>query len=250
MQPEGTRCLVTGGSAGIGAAIVDRFLADGAAVAVVDVNEPGPEHQSRVTFVRADVTDADEMKRAAAEATDRLGGRIGVVVANAGRCKAGRLSTDPAQQLVDHFQVNTLGVLNTFAPHIAGMRTAGRGSLIAISSNCAHTPRMDLGAYCVSKAATKMLVECLALELSADGIRVNAVAPGSCDTELQRKQWAELGVSSDRQVRGDLATFRSGIPAGRLAVPTDIAQAVSFLSSPAADFIRGATLVVDGAQSL
>ncbi|WP_256840582.1 SDR family oxidoreductase [Ornithinimicrobium faecis] len=250
MQPDQSRCLVTGGSTGIGAAIVNQLLSEGAAVAVVDLEEPQPEQRSRVTFVRSDVTDSAAMHHAAQQVADELGGAMDVVVANAGRCQSGRLATDPAERLTSHLQVNTLGVLNTFSPHVAGMRANGRGALIAISSNCAHTPRMDLGAYCVSKAATKMLVECLALELAPDGIRVNAVAPGSCDTELQRQQWAELGVTADRQIRGDLDSFRSGIPAGRLAVPTDIARAVSFLASPAADFIRGATLVVDGAQSL
>ncbi|WP_161958416.1 SDR family NAD(P)-dependent oxidoreductase [Ornithinimicrobium cavernae] len=250
MQPDQRRCLVTGGSAGIGAAIVEQLLSEGAAVAVVDLEQPQPAHRSLVAYVRSDVTDSTAMGQAAQDVADQLGGPLDVVVANAGRCQSGRLATDPAERLTSHFQVNTLGVLNTFTPHIAGMRARGRGSLIAISSNCAHAPRLDLGAYCVSKAATKMLVECLALELAPDGIRVNAVAPGSCDTELQRRQWAELGVTADRQIRGDLDSFRSGIPAGRLAVPTDIARAVSFLASPAADFIRGATLVVDGAQSL
>lgn len=250
MNTDQKRCLITGGSAGIGAAVVDRFLGDGDAVVIVDLNEPLAEHRARVSYVRADVTDPEAMAGAAEQAAVQLGGPVEVVVANAGLCRSGRLASDPAERLLSHFQVNTMGVLNTFAPHIAPMRSAGRGSLIAISSNCAHKPRMDLGAYCVSKAATKMLVECLSLELSADGIRVNAVAPGSCDTELQRRQWAELGVTADRQVRGDLDSFRSGIPAGRLAVPTDIAEAVRFLASPAADFVRGTTLVVDGGQSL
>lgn len=250
MQHDQTRCIVTGGSAGIGAAIVDRLLDEGAAVTVIDINPPLTDNRPSLSYVQADVTDPKSMVHAAEKAENRLGGQVEVVVANAGRCQSGRLATDSAERLLSHFQVNTLGVLNTFAPHIPSMRDAGRGRLIAITSNCAHSPRMDLGAYCVSKAATKMLIECLALELSVDGIRVNAVAPGSCDTELQRRQWAELGVSADRQIRGDLDTFRSGIPAGRLTMPADVAQAVSFLASPAADFIRGATLVVDGAQSL
>ncbi len=250
MTGETLRCLVTGGSAGIGAAIVQEFLAGGAAVAVLDVVPPAQASRARVTHLRADVRDTAEMAAASEQASDLLGGPVDVVVANAGRCRSGRLADDPPSHLAEHFEVNTLGVLNTFAPHIEPMRVRGSGALIAITSNCAHSARMDLGAYCVSKAATTMLIQCLALELSGHGVRVNAVAPGSCDTEMQRRQWAELGITQERQVRGDLETFRSGIPAGRLAVPTDVARAVSFLASPAADFMRGTTLVVDGAQSL
>jgi 2,3-dihydro-2,3-dihydroxybenzoate dehydrogenase len=113
-----------------------------------------------------DVSNAEAMEKAALTLTEELGGPIHTVVANAGKCVSGRLAEDPVESLVGHFQVNTLGVLNTFRPHIASMRDSGRRSLIAITSNCAHKPRCDLGAYCASKAATKMKVECLALELS------------------------------------------------------------------------------------
>jgi 2,3-dihydro-2,3-dihydroxybenzoate dehydrogenase len=250
MTNDQMRCIVTGGSQGIGQAIVERLLEAGGQVAIIDRQEPNDALRGRVAFAACDVSDAPAMESAARQLADELGGPIDTVVANAGRCVSGRLADDPIDNLVSHFQVNTLGVLNTFRPHIATMRELSRGALIAITSNCAHKPRRDLGAYCASKAATKMVVECLALELSVDGIRVNAVAPGSCDTEMQRRQWAELGVPSDRQVVGDLSSYRSGIPAGRLAQPRDIAEAVGFLASPASEFMRGVTLTVDGAQSL
>ena len=250
MTSNPMRCIVTGGSQGIGEAIVEKLLSDGAAVAVIDRQEPNLRLKGRVAFAECDVSDSAAMENAALALTDALGGPPNTVVANAGRCVSGRLASDPVDNLVNHFQINTLGVLNTFRPHISHMRANGGGSLIAITSNCAHKPRLDLGAYCATKAATKMMVECLALELSTEGIRVNAVAPGSCDTEMQRRQWEELGVPKDRQVVGDLTSYRSGIPAGRLATPNDIAQAVGFLASPAAEFMRGVTLVVDGAQSI
>lgn len=250
MTSEPMRSLVTGGSQGIGQAITKKLLEDGGRVAVIDRQEPSGRLRGRVAFAACDVSDAAAMEQAALALAKELGGPADTVVANAGRCVSGHLASDPVDNLVSHFQVNTVGVLNTFRPHIPHMRAQGRGSLIAITSNCAHKARLDLGAYCATKAATKMMLECLALELSADGIRVNAVAPGSCDTEMQRRQWEELGVPNDRQIVGDLASYRSGIPAGRLAAPRDIAEAVGFLASPAADFIRGVTLVVDGAQSL
>jgi 2,3-dihydro-2,3-dihydroxybenzoate dehydrogenase len=250
MPDKSLRCIVTGGSQGIGEAIAEQFLSDGAAVAVIDRQQPSARLKDRVAFAECDVSDALAMEEVAATLAAALGGPATVVVANAGRCVSGHLASDPITNLVSHFEINTLGAINTFQPHIAHMRAQGHGSLIAITSNCAHKPRLDLGAYCVSKAATKMLVECLALELAADGIRVNAVAPGSCDTEMQRRQWRELGIPSDRQIVGDLTSYRSGIPAGRLAKPEDIARAVGFLASPASEFLRGSTLVVDGGQSL
>ncbi|WP_271215021.1 SDR family oxidoreductase, partial [Pseudonocardia halophobica] len=121
---------------------------------------------------------------------------------------------------------------------------------VVLTSNCARTPRMGLGAYCASKAATDMMARCLALELAAHRVRVNSLCPGSCDTELQRAQWVALGIGPERQIQGDPTSFRTGIPWGRLATPQDVAETALFLASDAAGFVTGQSLHVDGGQTL
>ncbi len=134
MTSNPMRCIVTGGSQGIGEAIVEKLLSDGAAVAVIDRQEPTARLKGRVAFAECDVSDSAAMEAAAAALTDALGGPPDTVVANAGRCVSGRLASDPVDNLVNHFQINTVGVLNTFRPHISPMRAEGGGSLIAITS--------------------------------------------------------------------------------------------------------------------
>ena len=109
---------------------------------------------------------------------------------------------------------------------------------------------MDLGAYCASKAATDMMARCLALELAAEAIRVNTLCPGSCDTELQREQWRRLGIGPERQINGDPAKFRTGIPMGRLTTPEDVADLAVVLASDTARFVTGQSWHVDGGQTL
>jgi 2,3-dihydro-2,3-dihydroxybenzoate dehydrogenase len=93
------------------------------------------------------------------------------------------------------------------------------------------------------------MAKCLALELAEHDIRVNTLCPGSCDTDLQRKQWERLGVGPERQIKGSLEKFRSGIPMGRLAMPEDVADMAVMLASPASRFVTGKSITVDGGQT-
>jgi 2,3-dihydro-2,3-dihydroxybenzoate dehydrogenase len=95
-----------------------------------------------------------------------------------------------------------------------------------------------------------MMARCLALELAGDGIRVNTLCPGSCDTELQREQWRRLGIGPERQINGDPAKFRTGIPMGRLTTPQDVADLAVVLASDASRFVTGQSWHVDGGQTL
>ena len=149
------------------------------------------------------------------------------------------------------FAVNTRAAFLSVRAAAGHMRArGGPGSIVVVTSNCARTPRMDLGAYCASKAATDMMARCLALELAGEGIRVNTLCPGSCDTELQRVQWRKLGVGPERQIQGDPAKYRTGIPMGRLTTPQDVADLALVLASDSTRFVTGQSWHVDGGQTL
>lgn len=250
---DGRTAVVTGGGRGIGRAIATRLAAAGARVAIID-KDPETATDAATALnghaLVADLTDAAAVDAVTAELRDTLG-VPDVFVNNAGILRSGRLLDSPVADWDAQFAVNTRAAfLATRAAAIA-MRDGGKGgAIVVVTSNCARTPRMDLGAYCASKAATDMMARCLALELAAHRVRVNSLCPGSCDTELQRAQWAALGIGPERQIQGDPGSFRTGIPWGRLATPQDVAETALFLASDAAGFVTGQSLHVDGGQTL
>jgi 2,3-dihydro-2,3-dihydroxybenzoate dehydrogenase len=255
---QGRKAIVTGGGQGIGQAISLALAAQGAAVVVLDQNRSGAEKTAALiaerggsgSSVQADVTDAGQVERAVSEAGDLLGG-IDLFVNNAGILRPGNLLDSSVEDWDAQFAVNTRGAfLCTQAAARRMVADGTAGSILLVTSNCAGAPRMDLGAYCASKAATDMLAKCLALELASRSIRVNTICPGSCDTELQRDQWKRLGIGPERQIQGDLGKFRSGIPLGRLATPEDVADMAVMLASDAARFLTGQSIYVDGGQTM
>jgi 2,3-dihydro-2,3-dihydroxybenzoate dehydrogenase len=147
------------------------------------------------------------------------------------------------------FAVNTHGVFHlsrAVASHMQGRRS---GSIVTVGSNAASVPRTQMAAYAASKAAAHQFTLCLGLELAPLDIRCNLVAPGSTDTPMQRQLWTDAHAA-ERIVRGSLESFRTGIPLGRIAAPTDVAEAVLFLLSHAARHVTLHTLTVDGGATL
>jgi 2,3-dihydro-2,3-dihydroxybenzoate dehydrogenase len=129
------------------------------------------------------------------------------------------------------------------------MITRRRGAIVTVTSNAAGVPRAGMAAYAASKAAAAHFTRCLGLELAAHGIRCNVVAPGSTDTPMQRSLWNEETRDAP-VIAGDPATYRTGIPLGRIATPEDIADAVLFLASERARHITLHDLYVDGGATL
>jgi 2,3-dihydro-2,3-dihydroxybenzoate dehydrogenase len=250
---EGRTAAVTGAARGIGAAIATALTRAGATVAVIDKDVEGAKRMAEQVggvAVAADLTDPDEAARALQDVVDALGAPD-VFVNNAGILRAGDLTTSSVEDWDVQFAVNTRAAYLSVRAAAGHMRRRGAGgSIVVVTSNCARTPRMDLGAYCASKAATDMMARCLALELAGEGIRVNTLCPGSCDTELQREQWRRLGIGPERQIQGDPAKFRTGIPMGRLTAPDDVADLAVVLASDASRFVTGQSWHVDGGQTL
>lgn len=249
----GKVAVVTGGGRGIGRAIAGALTTAGATVAVIDRDAATARQAAQELgglAVTADLTDRDQVDDAMRQVVSAYRAPD-VFVNNAGLLRAGSLLDARVEDWEDQFAVNTRAAyLSVRAAGRAMIERDRGGAIVVVTSNCADTPRMDLGAYCASKAATDMMAKCLALELAAHRIRVNTLCPGSCDTELQREQWAKLGIGPERQIEGDAAKFRTGIPMGRLTRPEDVADLAVVLASDLARFVTGQSWHVDGGQTL
>ncbi len=239
--------LVTGGASGIGRSTARRCAAAGAAVLVADLDTAGASAVAteltgdggRAAGAGVDVT--DQVAVAAAQAESEFG-RLDVLSCNAGLAGYPTPALDADPDEFDRiFAVNVKGVWNCVR---AAVRRAGGGAITIVGSVMGERARPGFGAYASSKAAVNHLARVLALELAADGIRVNALAPVATDTAMLPQF---LGPDDPEQAR---AAFIAGIPLGRLAQPEDIADAAVFLSSDAARFITGAVLPVDGGRSI
>jgi len=235
----GTVALVTGAAQGIGAAVAAALAKAGAVVAGVDLD--GADH-------RVDVSDADAVE-AVVDRVERTAGPIGILVNVAGILRTGRILDTTDEDWRRTFAVNTDGVFHVSRAVARRMAPRESGAIVTVGSNAAGVPRAGMGAYAASKAATTMFTRCLGLELAEHGIRCNVVSPGSTDTAMQRGLWTD-DAAPDRVIAGDLATFRVGIPLGRIADPADIADAVLFLVSHQARHITMQNLYVDGGATL
>ncbi len=238
---------------GIGAAVVDGLVREGAAVAAVDVDADGladlaERSDGRVVPYTADVSDPAAVAAAVAAAEKDIG-PIGTGVAVAGILRPGPLCETTDEDWADTFAVNTTGVFLVLRELARRMVPAAEGSLVTVASNAAGIPRTGMGAYAASKAASVMLTRCLGLELAPHGIRCNAVSPGSTDTPMQRRLWTGEDDLA-RVIAGTPEQFRTGIPLGRIADPADIADAVLFLVSDRARHITMQNLFVDGGATL
>jgi 3-oxoacyl-[acyl-carrier protein] reductase len=246
---SGRRAAVTGGTRGIGRAIADGLAAEGADVAVCARGAEGVEatvRDLRRRGVRAhggvvDVTAPGELEAWVDEAASALGG-LDLLVANAGGAAGGGLLDSTQADWAATWELNAghfVRLLRAGAPHL---RAAGGGAAVVISSISGHkpAPRAQYGA---TKAAEIHLAAPLARELAADGVRVNAVSPGSI--LFDGGGWADV---RDRDPAAFAAWLERELPAARLGTPEEVADVVCFLLSDRATWVNGAHVAVDGAQ--
>ncbi|BFU42403.1 SDR family oxidoreductase [Krasilnikovia sp. MM14-A1004] len=244
-QLAGAVAIVTGASRGIGFAIAQRFVAEGARVCITGRDATaleaaakdlgGPEHAIAV----AGRGDDPDHRAEVIDTTVGTFGRVSQLVNNIGINPAyGPLSTLDLGAARKMFDVNVLGTLGWVQEALRGGLADGGGSIVNISSVSGVRPAPGIAFYGVTKAALIHLTEELAVEL-APRVRVNAVAPAVVKTKFA----TALYEGREEKVA---ATY----PLGRLGVPEDIAGAVTFLSSPDAAWITGQTLVIDGGVTL
>ncbi|WP_329499209.1 2,3-dihydro-2,3-dihydroxybenzoate dehydrogenase [Kitasatospora herbaricolor] len=238
----GRVALVTGAGRGIGAAVARMLAERGAEVIASDLDAPDD------SVHRLDVTDGTAVE-ALVDRIERERGPIDVLVNVAGVLTAAPVLETTDENWARTFAVNTTGVFHTCRAVGRRMAGRGRGSIVTVGSNAAGVPRTGMAAYAASKAATTMFVRCLGLELARSGVRCNLVSPGSTDTDMQRALWTD-DAAEQRVIDGDPATYRVGIPLGRIAAPEDVAEAVAFLAGDRARHITMHDLYVDGGATL
>lgn len=236
--------LVTGASSGIGLQTAEQLSKRGAHVIRVDKSASTSPPWQYAT----DISNTKEIDALLGN-IESSHGSIDLLVHAAGILKAGPLLDYSSADWLTTFSVNTFGAF--YLCQQVGQRMAARqtGAMVVVGSNCASTPRLQIGAYAASKAATQQMLKCLGLELAAYGVRCNIVAPGSTDTPMQRSLCLSPSAV-DKVVEGSAKDYRLGIPLKKMATADDIANAICFLLSEQASHITLETLTVDGGATL
>jgi 2,3-dihydro-2,3-dihydroxybenzoate dehydrogenase len=197
---------------------------------------------------RLDVTEAAAVEAFVADAEAKLGpiDRLAHVV---GIQRFGAIAEFSEADFDAIFGVNVKGAFLVAKAVARRMLPRRRGSIVAIASTAARTPRVKQGAYCASKAAVAQMMCVLGLELGPHNIRVNCVSPGVTDTGMVQRLMATM-TRTEVITRGDLDAFRVGVPLGRVARSEEIADVVAFLLSDRSSYLTMQDVVVDGGSAL
>lgn len=251
----GKSALVTGGGAGIGAAVGRIFCREGAAVTLVDRDEAALQATAeriraevpgaRVAYFTADVADEALAHRAVARAVEAFS-KLDVLVNNAAARNYSAVSDATAQEWQAVVNVNLVGTANYCRASLPHLRKSGSGSIVNVSSCYAVTGRKGMPIYDATKAGQLALTRTIAHEEAAYGIRANAVCPGSTltDFHIGRAQASGKDVEQLKSERSTTSLL------GRWAAPEEIALPILWLASDEASFVTGATLLVDGGLSV
>ena len=249
MRLAGKTALITGGASGVGAAIAAYFIAEGARVAIMDINAPATQDMAGklgndCVGIVGDVTKSSDIQRATQTARD-FGDALDIVVNNAGWTHVNKPMLDVTEDEFDRlYDINVKSIFHMTNAVVPIMRDQGHGTIINIGSTAGLRPRPGLTWYNSTKGAVNLLSKSMAVELAPDNIRVNCVAPVMGATGLLE---AFMGMPDTPENR---EKFIATIPLGRLSDPTDIAKACLYLASDDANFITGVVLEVDGGRTI
>lgn len=239
-------CIVTGAAQGIGREIAKRFAADGAVVYACDRQELSEAkikelEEQQIHYLSFDLTDAAAVKQAMMQIF-KAEGRIDVLVNNAGVVFNRKIGMIVREETELMFRINVIAVIELIQLVSRLMARNGGGSIVNIASVTAVLGSPGQVAYSATKGAIISLTKSAAKELAAQGIRVNAVAPGIVKTERFAELYEANGEKIDERI--------SRIAMGRLGTPEDIANACSFLASDRASYISGQIVGVDGCAAI
>ena len=246
MRLNNYKTIVTGGNSGIGEAIVQSFILEGAKVVVIDNNLKSKSHQkenSNCLFVEADVTDHINLRLATEKAIQWLGG-LNTLVNNAGFGLPGKLLETSASSWHKMLAVNLTGPFlasQILMPYLI----QSKGSIIMMASVAGMVGIKERTAYCATKGGLISLMRSIALDYVAEGVRCNAICPGTVDTP-----WVDRMVASYPDPIQTKIQMTNRQPMGRLGQPKEIAAGAVYLASADSNFVTGSCLVIDGGLTM
>ena len=255
MKLGGKVALITGGGTGIGTAIAERFVAEGAKICITGRRQAMLDKVAQalpsgsVTTCPGDVTKYDDVKRMV-QTTLTFGGRLDVVVNNAGIDPGGTVADlDPEvwRRVIDVNLTGSFLVMKASIPHLI---KGGGGSIINISSLGGLRCLPGMPAYCASKAALIMLSKQAALDYGPFKVRCNAVCPGATRTAMLEEALRPLAESLGTDVDGVFARISSNVPLHRVAAPDEVSGICTYLASDDSSFMTGSVLLLDGGASV
>jgi NAD(P)-dependent dehydrogenase (short-subunit alcohol dehydrogenase family) len=252
---EGRTALVTGGSSGVGLAVVQAFVAEGAHVLTVARDADRLRRALAGTATRGgqilewlacDVLDAPAIEGAVQLAVDRTGG-LDVLVCNAGRGRQSRLADTSSEDWRDEVELKLFGILNPLRPAIPHLRRRS-GAVVIVNAVLARQPESRMVATSAARAAVLNLARSLAAELAPE-IRVNSVLLGLIASGQWRERWRASASGENEQAWLETIARDRAIPLGRFGTPEEVAAAIVFLASARAAYITGAGLEIDGGSA-
>jgi NAD(P)-dependent dehydrogenase (short-subunit alcohol dehydrogenase family) len=233
--------VVTGGAKGIGRAITEKFAKLGDDVVALGRDEQALSQLKHVRTAVCDVTD----ETAVNTVFEQLG-QVDVLVNNAGIAESAPLAKTSLDMWLKHFDVNVTGPFLCMRAVVPGMRALGSGAIVTIASTASRVGVPYTSAYTASKHAAVGLTRAVASELAGSGVRVNAVCPTFVRTDLTARAIARIVETTGRTETESEQALAKQSPLGRLLEPDEVADAVVFLASEAAQSINGQALVIDG----
>ncbi|UOQ84837.1 SDR family NAD(P)-dependent oxidoreductase [Gracilibacillus salinarum] len=242
--------IVTGGTSGIGKAIVDAFLDCGAKVAVADMAPPATTESEQFFYQQVDVSDQKQVTTMVDNVIAHFG-RIDILVNNAGISTMDYFVDINEQDWDKTMDVNAKGVYMCMQTVARKLQQQGEGGkIINIASQAGKNGYRLMGSYVASKHAVLGMTKVAAIELAKDQINVNAVCPGIVETEMKKKERVIGGNLRGVDAAAIQAEDHSQVPLGRTAVPADIANVVVFLASNYANYMTGQGINVTGGMTM
>ncbi len=253
MRLEGKKAIVTGGGTGIGEAICKRFAAEGAELAIAELEDENGQSTvddinssgGRAKFIHTDTSDSGSVKSMVETVVEEFG-QIDILVNNAAAFVFGKVEDVTADDWARVFGVNVIGYANCVREVLPSFREAGKGTVVNIASVSAFIAQPEFIPYNASKGAVAQLTRCLAMDLAPENIRVNAICPGSIKTRATDMHIASLGLVPDEAYE----EFGQDALMKRMGEPSEIASVAVFLASDDASYMTGAHVIVDGGMSI
>lgn len=243
---ENKTSIVTGGSSGIGRAVAERFAKEGARVLIVGRKEDAlrgtAATSDKISYVVGDITKTETIERIMQAVEERFNGQLDILVNNAGWCPVQPITEITIEDYDRAFSLDVRALVELTVHALPKIRAA-KGCILNLSSVGATHRAPNLSVYVGAKAAVENFTRVWALELAADGVRVNAIAPGAIRTNI----WNATDLSPEDAKKHEEG-IAAGIPFGRFGAPEEVANVAAFLVSDEASYVSGAVYAVDGAQ--